>query len=322
MTNINEFIEAAKNEIFEILPEDLTRDLVIEENRVVKMNDQVLNGLTIRKSSEEAAPTFYMNDLFDRYMNGEPLKPMMAEVCQGYLDALVTKPEIMETDLSFDNIKDNLSIRIVEADRNKEFLQENPYMMMGNGFAAVCDIRVHEDNGGYWKTTVTRGLMEDNNYDKTDLFKTAIENSQVTDPVVMYTMASQLFFDGGDNLLDIEGQIPENMKSNMYIITSRDQIFGATTLFYPGVQEIIAEKLGEGYYALPSSVHEFIILPESGGITAKNAADMVYEANHSGIVDPKDVLSDNIFYYDQDTKKLETIRSEVAREVRDESMRS
>ena len=37
---------------------------------------------------------------------------------------------------------------------------------------------------------------------------------------------------------------------------------------------------------------------------------------------PKDVLSDNVFRYDKDTRKLETIRSELAREVRDDNIRS
>ena len=322
MININEFMEMAKEEIVEMLPGDLTKDLVIESNRVVKMNDQIYNGLTIRKENEETAPTIYMNEKFDRYMQGYPFKALMAESVQEYLDAIVSKPEIVETSLTFDKVRDNLTIRIVEIDRNKEFLQKIPYMMMGNGFAAICDIKVHEDNSGYWKTTITRELMMENNYDKTEMFKTAIENCQLKDPVVLSTMESQLFFDDKENLLDMDGNIPESKKSHMYILTNEENMLGSATLFYPGVQEKIAEKLGEGYLVLPSSVHELIIVPESSGITPRDAAEMVHEANHSGIVDPKDVLSDNVFRYDKDTRKLETIRSELAREVRDDNIRS
>ena len=49
---------------------------------------------------------------------------------------------------------------------------------------------------------------------------------------------------------------------------------------------------------------------------------MVYEGNHSGVVDPKDILSDNVFRFDIDSKRLETIKSELAREVRDNKLRS
>ena len=157
---------------------------------------------------------------------------------------------------------------------------------------------------------------------KTEMFKAAIENCQLKDPVVLSTMESQLFFDDKENLLDMDGNIPESKKSHMYVLTNEENMLGSATLFYPGVQEKIAEKLGEGYLVLPSSVHELIIIPESSGITPRDAAEMVHEANHSGIVDPKDVLSDNVFRYDKDTRKLETIRSELAREVRDDNIRS
>lgn len=321
MININEFMEMAREDILTMLPKDLTKDLTIEQNTVTKMNDQVLYGLTMRREGEDAAPTIYMNDLFDRYMNGEPFKTMMAEVCQEYLDALVNRPEIATQDLTFDRIKDDLTFRVMEAKRNSKFLRDVPYMNMGNGFVAVCDIKVVEDDRGYWRTTINHGLEQENNYDRKEIFKAAIENSQIMDPVVMNTMMDQLFGDSDKNLLDIEGIIPENSKDHMYVLSNKEGMLGASTFFYPGIREKIAEKLGEGFYALPSSVHEVLILPESCAPPIKDIAEMVYEANHS-VVDPKEVLSDNIFHYDKDTRKLETIQSEVVREVRDDNIRS
>jgi len=41
------------------------------------------------------------------------------------------------------------------------------------------------------------------------------------------------------------------------------------------------------------------------------------EANHQ-LVDPKDVLSDNVLHYDRDTKSLETIPSEMVRDTKDQ----
>ena len=78
MENINEFMEMAKTEIISYLPDSLVRELTVEDNRVVKMNDQILYGLTMRQHGQEQAPTIYMNDIYERYMNGEPLKALMA----------------------------------------------------------------------------------------------------------------------------------------------------------------------------------------------------------------------------------------------------
>jgi len=321
MININEFMEMAREDILTMLPKDLTKDLTIEQNTVTKMNDQIFYGLTLRKEGEESAPTIYMNEPFDRYMKGEPLKLLMAEVCQQYLDALVNRPEVVTQDLTFERIKDNLTIRIVEAKRNSAFLRDIPYMNMGNGFVAICDVKVVEENSGYWRTTINNGLQQENNYDKREMFKAAIENSQISEPAKMSTMMDQLFGDSDRNLLDIEGMIPENSRDHMYILSNKDGDLGSAAFFYPGVREKIAEKLGEGFYVLPSSVHEVLILPESCAPPIKDIAEMVYEANHS-VVDPKEVLSDNIFHFDKETRRLETIQSEVAREVRDDSVRS
>ena len=40
----------------------------------------------------------------------------------------------------------------------------------------------------------------------------------------------------------------------------------------------------------------------------------MYEANEH-LLEPKDVLSNNIFYYDKDSKRLETIKSEMIRGI-------
>ncbi len=314
MQNIKEFMVWAKKDILSMLPGDLTKNMTIEENTVIKMNDQFCYGLTLKRGEEEAAPTIYMNEYFDRYINGEPFKQLMAEACQEYLDALVNKPDIVTQDLTFENIKDNLTIRVMEGKRNIQFLSNIPFMSVGNGFVAVCDIKVVEEDAGYWRTTINQNLMEENHYDKNEMFKAALENSQEKNPVIMTSIMDQLFGEGDKNLMDMDGIIPEESKDNMYVISTHEGLLGATAFFYPGIREKISEKLGEGYYALPSSINEILVVPESCAPPIKDIIDMVYEANHS-VVDPKEVLSDNIFFFDRDTKTLETIKSDVVRGI-------
>ena len=70
-------MEQAKVEILSYLPEDVRNELTIEDARVVKMNDQVLYGLTMKRSAEETAPAIYMNDLYRRFNEGEPFSMLM-----------------------------------------------------------------------------------------------------------------------------------------------------------------------------------------------------------------------------------------------------
>ena len=313
MENIREFTEWAKNEIMDYLPENLKKDLTIEDSRVVKMNDQILYGLTMRRGNEENAPNIYLNDIYERYMNGESAKALMTETVHEYLDFLtVPPPDITFKDLSFDKIKDDLTIKMVEIRRNHEYLSEMPYVKMGNGFAIVCDIEINDGNGGQLRTTVTRDMMKEMNYDMGELFSTAIESAQVKDPAVMQSIRSQLLFDDEPNLLEGHDVISEEEKDNMYVISNKECLYGAVALYYPGIQEKVAECFGENYYVLPSSVNELLLIPESRAPEAREIAWMVYEANHE-LLQPHEILSDNIMYYDRDSKRLETIKSEAIR---------
>ena len=322
MENINEFMEQAKIEILSYLPEDVRKELTIEDARVVKMNDQVLYGLTMKRSAEESAPAIYMNDLYRRFNEGEPFNMLMSEAALEYLNAVsVAPPEITTMDLTFDKIKDDLTLKLVEIRRNHEYLSEVPYVKAGNGFAIVCDIKIEDGDSGQYRTTVTRNLMNEMNYDMQELFSTAIESAQLKDPAVMNSVRSQLLYSDEPNLLRGQDPIREEEKDNMYVITNPDCLYGAIALYYPGIQEKIAEKLGENYYVIPSSVNEVLAVPESKAPEIQEIAAMVYEANEN-LLDPKDVLSNNIFYFDKDTKRLETIHSEMFRGINSQEQES
>ena len=94
----------------------------------------------------------------------------------------------------------------------------------------------------------------------------------------------------------------------MYVLSNASGVLGASALFYPEIQEQISEKIGEGYYVLPSSLHEVIVVPESAGFDAGQLTDMVKDAN-SSVVAPKDVLSDSVYHFDMGERKLETMQA-------------
>lgn len=216
----------------------------------------------------------------------------------------------MQPDLSYEAIRDNVTLRLVELKRNRMYLVDVPYMSVGNGMAMVCDIKINQNEEGFWRTTITRDMLEKQRYDKKELFENAMKDAWEHEPPVLMDMDSQLFglFDRR-NLLDDGVTIGEDEKSRMYVLSNKDSVLGASTIFYPGMQERIAEKLGEGYYVLPSSIHEVLIVPDSADISLPMLSAMVRDANRH-VVDAKDVLSDNVFHFDKDEKVLST-RSEV-----------
>lgn len=304
MENIREFMDELSGEIMKMLPKDLTRELSIDQATVTKMNDQVLYGLTFKRENDNASPTIYVNEEFENHLDGKPMGMISGQMIQLYLDSLMTHPEVIPQDLHLDNVKEDLTFRVVEIKRNRRYLSEVPYMPLGNGLAAVCDVKLQESDDGYWRTTVTRTFAEKNDIDMKELFAAAMEHAPKVDPPQLISMENQMFGFLGDNYLET-GRISEEDKVPMYVLSNESGMLGASVLFYPGVQEKIAEALGEGYSVLPSSVHEVLIVPDSLSPDTLELAEMVRSVNKN-VLDPKDVLSDNVMHYDKDTKELST----------------
>lgn len=321
MENIMEFGEEMKQRIAEAFSEDMRKDISLNDADVTKINDQKLKGISFKRSNSEAAPTIYLNKYFDQYMRGRSVEDIRNEIVEVYMNTLSEKtPEMSPKRMDFDTVKDHLTFRVVEINRNRDYLSEKPYALLGNGLAAVCDIKMYEELDGIWQTTVTNDLAEKQGYDKAELFCYAMGNAEKVDPPKLTSMGANIMMqDNTENLLDTLGELDDVSKELMYVISNESGMYGAAALFYPGMQERIADKLGESYYAIPSSLHEYIIVPESAGIEAKQLVDMLKQANET-VVAPGDVLSDNLLHYDRDTKSLDSVTELLSKDSKEQEM--
>ena len=144
MMNINEFIERMKAEVRECLPDDVYQDIIIDNVEVVKMNDQKLHGLSFKMPGVDAAPTLYVNEMYEAYKDGADIGYLASEMANMYSASrnAVSPPQV---DLSYDNVKDKLTVRLLEKSRNREFLANMPYVSVGHGHAVIADINMGED---------------------------------------------------------------------------------------------------------------------------------------------------------------------------------
>ena len=308
----NEFMTQAARDIREFLPPEALQGLEITESTVIKMNDQMLRGLTFRRDKAPAAPTIYLNDAYERYLDGEPMGVLLTEVADAYMHSLDV-PDPGQIDLDFDKIRDHLTVRLVEAARNREFLSEVPFMTVGNGLALVCNIKMQAGQD-IWRATVTRDMMRLNGYDRKELFASAMQSCASVDPPVLTDMEAALFSGKAGNYLNRVEPLDPDEKQVMYILTNDTGNLGAAALFYPGMQARVAEILNEGYTVLPSSIHEVLIVPDSAGIEADHLRQMVREANRL-VVQDKDVLSGEVYHYDPEARSLSMVKERDARAV-------
>lgn len=317
--DVKEFTNIIKEELPGFLPEEIYKDLIIDDVEIAKMNDQKLHGLTFRPKGSDAAPTLYIDDLYERHENGEDLGFLLVDLAKRYEEARHA-PVPPDVDLNWEKVRDKLSVRLLEKNRNNDFLSSMPYADVGNGLALTVDINMGEDRGGDWRIAVNHGVMEQLGVDKETLFLTAMDDSMFIAPAVLTDMSQALFSPDKENLLDRNDPLEPMDVSGMYVLTNEAGTMGAATLYYPDVKEKAAELIGSGYYVLPSSIHECILVPESAGINERDLCDMVKQANRT-VVEEKDILSDNVFHYDRDTRNLNKVdpyreRADIVAEAR------
>ena len=300
--NINEFTAFAVEEVLKCLPEEMRNSVSVQTAEVMKINDQIMHGLAFHKG-DEPAPTFYLDELFEIYQRGEDPKEILRGLVDTYVDCYAHEDAGNEEvpipaeipDLSYEGIRKMISVRLLGMDYNKMFLKTVPYRDVGNGYALVSEIQVEASDDGVFSTVITNAMAEEYHYDMKRVFDTALENAWRTN-AASFERAEELMT--GDDLY-------EEAESCWVLSTSR-QRFGATALFYPGTQAMIADVLNEDYIAIPSSLHEFIIVRKSVISDSHHLRQLVKEANRI-IVRPEDVLSDNILYYCKSSQSISVL---------------
>lgn len=262
------------------------KDYDITDVVVTKLNDIKLQGIVARHMGENAGATIYLDGAFKDYTNGEDLESIIDSMVDVVRYADVHRPAATNMDITFDSIRDDLSLRLIDTELNREYLTEHPHREIGAGLAVVADV----DMGDGYRFVITDSIAED--YDETILFDTAMQNMVSKHRAKLQSLEGALF--GEDrNLLDEGFRHIEGMHTLM--LEGMD-CFGACVLAYEGVAEQIREMYGGDYFILPSSLHEVILVGDDGSMRGEDLKQMVMQANRT-VVEPSDVLSDSVFHF-------------------------
>lgn len=268
--NIKEFTNEIK--------ERLGKEVNFTIKKIVKNNDIILNGIVFVDRNISAV--VYIEDLFNTYNNGKTID----EVVDMAINILNNNNESFDF-TNFDNIKDKLSLRLINAEKNKEVIKTCPYKEYLD-FALIININV--ENNGVVK--VNNAIFNTWNKSFDEVFEIALNS---TKPVVK-SVAKIL------GLSDIE--------DIMYMITNENSCFGSAAMLYNNNESLkeLAEKFDNDLYIFPSSVHEILATPVISG-NSDYLHSMVKNINNT-IVSDSNYLSDNVYKYDRKTNKISIVK--------------
>jgi hypothetical protein len=289
--DINKFL----TEVEEKLKEKMNREIKIKTQKVRKNNNVIYYGLIIQKPEQNIAPTIYLNGFYDMYLSGMDMEDVVQCIMDTYKKGEVKESINMDFFCNFEEVKDRIAYRLINAERNKELLEQIPHILFMD--LAICFYYAfYQEELGEGMILIHNSHMEMWGTNHKELMKLAEENTGRMLPpsfVSMKTLLREMF--------------EESVDPGLYVLTNEKKCQGAAVLLYPHVLEEAAEKLGGSFYVLPSSIHEVILFRESGHENTKGLKEMIKEANDTQVA-TEEILSDYPYYYDAESKKLTIIK--------------
>ncbi len=280
--------------------EKLGENYSISIKEVKKNNGVPVHGMMISSGGGNVVPTIYLEHFYRRFTEGEPFEEVVEKLLEVYGNDVPEQNVDMEFFRDFEKVRDRICYRLVGRNGNVEMLSDMPYVEFLD--MAVCffyayrgeilgegSILIHNSHMEAWGCTVA------------DLVRLAKRNTPMLFPLKCSTMAEMLRNLAGEDCREsITEEIP------MRVLTNVQQTNGAVCLIYPGVLEHLADKSGTDLYILPSSIHETILLEDSGREDPRELKSMICQVNRTQVA-PEEVLTDTLYRYDRTKKRVEVV---------------
>ena len=304
-----EFKAWAADEIRAWLPPEYA-DADVSIHRMEKLG-LAYDGMTVVRSGQRAAAAVNLTAFYDMYQEGRTAGDIIHEMADV---AAMQAPQMEYSVFSdYEAAKDRLFIRVTNKETNADVLAGMPHKEVED-LAITYHVLVNHDQNGIASAPVTDDLLRHYGVTAEQLHEDAIANSQRMLPAQLDSMQNMLFGmmtpEASDTLRDepYPGSI-------MLVLTNNVQLNGAAALFYPGVMDQAAERLGGDFIVLPSSTHEVIMIPADGMTDFRSLEQMVKDINRSQVA-PEERLSDHVYHYDAQERLFERAdRHEMRKEL-------
>lgn len=273
--------------------------------------------------SARCKKNIYLNGFYDQYCKEALLDDVMRRI------VLISQSDISIDDEvtilrkcldSYDDAKDRIVINLLGVARNRELLQNMPHRIEGD-FAVTYELALNDEDpgNGMYIVRISNQMLEDWDVTEEDLFLQAQKNTRkmfsnyllCLEQICMELQFMLAKADVSGCTYDNEANIFVTKKEsagNVYVLTNEEKYFGAGLIFDLRIRKLISERFdAPGCYIIPSSLHEVMIIPDTGDVDLNMLSDMVHTVNLT-TVDAEDRLSDLVHYLDFSTGRIEVAR--------------
>lgn len=294
--NYDEFLES----IAEYVRENVG-DTEVGIHTITKNNGIELSGLSFRDKRVNASPTIYMEHYYNRYVQGEDIDEIGDSIISVYLKNSLKSDLDIENYTDFSRVSNKLFLKLVNYEKNKSILENTPhekymdlvlipYCCLNDSQIGNGSITVRNDHLKLWNKSAEEvlGIAREN----------TVKNMACDVKPLIDILMTQ--YD------DIKSELPDTCDTpdnQMMVVTNEIKMYGAVFMAFKEKMSQFAKLLGGDYYILPSSIHELILLPQTGAEDFDSINTMIREINATEVA-PDEILSDHAYLYSEKDEVL------------------
>lgn len=315
MATLRQFAEQIAGEVKGYFPKEF-QDIGCKVEENLKNNSVCRVGIRFWKPGERVSPTIYMESYYDSHKSGKTMDEIMKDIASNLQRVYELGKKFPADKLDeYEQMKGLVEPVLVNVKANRERLQHSPHIIIED-LAVAFQVACHVETGKMC-TPVKDEHLEEWGIGKEQLYEQAFKNVQESGEYTLYGLNDCI--EGA-----LKGQQPEedflmapecfvSDNQEMYVLSNKDVSCGAVAIACPDVMEKVCRLFPDGFYILPSSIHECMILGKGKGLGVKELEKMVREINHTQ-VEPEERLSDHVYEYDRERGSIRLAAKERNKE--------
>lgn len=271
--------------------EALAKEGFKAEVKEVKKANVTKKGICVIKEGSKVGLNIYEENLRG-LTSAEAVEKILEIVAENY------KEEFNGFDLDPEKVKTSLRVGVCVWENNKEFLKDKPYQMYGFNLAVYARYVFKSEDGCPCSIVITNKVLELLGWTKGRLIGEAlIQTEKVASIKGMFDTLCEL-------MPNKDIPAPPDFDEKMLVVSTKDRIHGAGLIASAETLDKVCNLFKcDDIVILPSSIHEFICMPDTAETDYEELRNMVEEINRTEVA-PDEVLSNNVYGYTLNTREV------------------
>ena len=283
-------MEEFREKVARLLQERLGEDVRVSPKDVTKNNGIILHGVGISECGKSVSPCIYLEPYLERVNDGEDIESLIDELVNAYGRSI----DVIQFDANefsdYGSVCKRIRARLVNTEKNSERLKGLPHREFLDLSLVYCvELSVGD---GFGSITIENGHMAMWHVSEDELFSQAMSNMGEGDEASLQSLAEVL-----GSMAECFGETIPKDDFPMYVLTNHHKVNGASQIIRKDVLRHAGEVLGKDFMIIPSSIHEVLLVPDSGEPDlAKNIIGIIDYVNHTQVAE-EEVLSSHVYRY-------------------------